>query len=341
MPNRAPSISSSPHVATVTAPEPPPRLRIVETADVDVARRAFSSLYASSTLEPGHGPFECTLDVARSGAVNVVTGWWRSATLAIVRGGLDRYVITLPAAGSGAVEQAGERHEVMPGRGAVLSPGLAPSFGCSPEFVGYTITIQRGALEDHLAKLTDRAVRGPIRFDVPLDVEDRKGATFLGVLELFRREVERPGVSPLAIAALRDALFTSLLTGVRHSASALLEPRPARLAPWCVRRAEEYIEAHAAEPITMTDVAAAIGVPARSLRAAFASSRGVSPMAVLRQRRFELARARLASASPGTTVASVAATLGFRSAGRFSVAYRARFGESPSETLARRSAPRR
>jgi transcriptional regulator GlxA family with amidase domain len=92
--------------------------------------------------------------------------------------------------------------------------------------------------------------------------------------------------------------------------------------------------AHAAEPITLTEIVAAAGVPERSLRAAFVACRGMPPMEFLRQRRFELAHRYLAEPSASTSVAGVVTALGFGHPGRFSVEYKRRFGASPSETLA-------
>ena len=57
-------------------------------------------------------------------------------------------------------------------------------------------------------------------------------------------------------------------------------------------------------------------------------------MAFLRARRLERAHTQL-SATPQRSVAEVALECGFEHLGRFSGAYRQRFGESPSETLRR------
>jgi AraC-like DNA-binding protein len=60
-------------------------------------------------------------------------------------------------------------------------------------------------------------------------------------------------------------------------------------------------------------------------------------MARLRALRLEMARSELARAARnGRTVASVANELGFGHLGRFSADYRARFSESPSDTLRHR-----
>ncbi len=188
-----------------------------------------------------------------------------------------------------------------------------------PRDQGRTLSIESGALEAHFRALIGRELHAPLLFDAALDLEAGPGTTVHGLAQLFRSEVERPGASPLLALGLRDALFTSLLTNANHTSSALLDAPPPRVAPGAVRRAEEFIAAHAAEPIALTDIVAAAGVPARSLRAAFATFRGIAPMELLRQRRFELAHRRLTEATEGTTVASVVAALGLGGAGRFSV----------------------
>ena len=68
----------------------------------------------------------------------------------------------------------------------------------------------------------------------------------------------------------------------------------------------------------------------------FRDSKGVSPMRYLCDARFEKVREALARAQPGDSVTTIAMSWGFSHLGRFSVEYRRRFGESPSDTLKRR-----
>ena len=97
----------------------------------------------------------------------------------------------------------------------------------------------------------------------------------------------------------------------------------------------------AVKAIGLADVASAAGVSARALQLAFRRFRDTTPMARLRALRLELAREELARGTrDGTTVTSVAIARGFGSPGRFAADYRARFGESPSETLRRGRAAR-
>jgi AraC-like DNA-binding protein len=267
------------------------------------------------------------------GSVSIVQGRW-GGTFRANTPVVSDYILMLHAGGAGTAEHERARFALLPGRtGALFSPGGGAVYeGEAGDHE--TIVVARGALEAHLTALTGQAPGRAILFAPQLDLERGPGATVLQLTQLFRREAERPGGSPFLLAGLRDALFTSLLIAARHSHSHLFEGSPARIAPGCVKRAEEFIAAHAGEPITLADIVAAAGAPARSLRAAFTSSRGVAPMEMLRRHRFDLARQRLIDAAPGTTVASVVAALGLGNPGRFSVEYKKRFGVSPATTLA-------
>lgn len=107
---------------------------------------------------------------------------------------------------------------------------------------------------------------------------------------------------------------------------------PSGIAPACVRRAEAFIHAHAAEPLRLADIALATDVPARTLLSAFQRFRERSPMQYLREVRLELARQRQRQPARQATVATIALDCGFLHLGRFAQAYRAQFGEPPSAT---------
>jgi len=103
-------------------------------------------------------------------------------------------------------------------------------------------------------------------------------------------------------------------------------------------RFAEFLEAHPDRPLYLTEICAAIGVAERTLRAACEEHLGMGPIRFLSLRRLHLVNRALRQADPlTTTVTRVATDHGFWELGRFSVAYRALFGESPSETLRRTS----
>src|SRR5215469_9677513 len=99
---------------------------------------------------------------------------------------------------------------------------------------------------------------------------------------------------------------------------------------------EEFLEANPDRPLYLTEICAGIGVAERTLRAACEEHLGMGPIRFLTLRRMHLARRALQRAEPSkSTVTRIVTDQGFWELGRFSVAYRALFGESPAETLRR------
>jgi AraC-like DNA-binding protein len=102
-----------------------------------------------------------------------------------------------------------------------------------------------------------------------------------------------------------------------------------------VARFEEFLEANPNTPLYLTEVCAAIGVAERTLRIACEEHIGMGPIRYLTLRRMHLVRRALLRADSSTTVTRIATDHGFWELGRFSVAYRELFGETPSVTLKR------
>ncbi|MNG18294.1 Regulatory protein PchR [compost metagenome] len=99
---------------------------------------------------------------------------------------------------------------------------------------------------------------------------------------------------------------------------------------------ERYIEEHAHEAISIVEMAEHVGVSSRSLFAGFRRFRNTSPMLYLKEVRLRRVHEELQQGSAGsTTVTAVAFRWGFSHLGHFTTDYKRRFGESPSETLAR------
>jgi len=103
-----------------------------------------------------------------------------------------------------------------------------------------------------------------------------------------------------------------------------------------MRRLEATLAANSEQPLYMADLAAKVGASYWTLRDCCLDYLGMSPKRYLWLRRMHLARRALRRAdAERTTVTEIAADYGFWEFGRFSVAYRSLFGESPSTALRR------
>ncbi|MFJ3383984.1 MULTISPECIES: helix-turn-helix domain-containing protein [unclassified Curtobacterium] len=106
----------------------------------------------------------------------------------------------------------------------------------------------------------------------------------------------------------------------------------APLAQTRLARAEAFVLEHVTDPISVADVAASVGLSVRGLQSAFQRVHGMSPSAYLRGVRLMLAHERLQSGDADSVAAVIQSVRGGH-LGRFAAAYRAAFGQLPSQTL--------
>jgi AraC-like DNA-binding protein len=103
-----------------------------------------------------------------------------------------------------------------------------------------------------------------------------------------------------------------------------------------MRRLEEALMANPEQPLYMAELSAQVGASYWTLRDCCLEYLGMSPKRYLWLRRMHMERRALRSADgERTTVTEIASDYGFWEFGRFSVAYRLLFGESPSAALRR------
>jgi AraC-like DNA-binding protein/tetratricopeptide (TPR) repeat protein len=114
-------------------------------------------------------------------------------------------------------------------------------------------------------------------------------------------------------------------------------PSKTNLLPRGVRRALDAMRANVGRDWTVVDLATAAGVSSRTLQRQFKMFLGKTPHAALRDIRFECARRELLQSLPDEKVMDLALRSGFAHCGRFSIEYRRRYGETPSQTLKRQA----
>jgi len=115
------------------------------------------------------------------------------------------------------------------------------------------------------------------------------------------------------------------------------KPSSTNLLPRGVRRALDAMRANVSRDWSVVDLAAAAGVSSRTLQRQFKMFLGKSPGAALRDIRFDCARRELLQSSTDAKVMDLALRCGFAHCGRFSIEYRRRYGETPSQTLKRQA----
>lgn len=145
--------------------------------------------------------------------------------------------------------------------------------------------------------------------------------THLGLDDVFYR---------VAVQMLRPDLFLAIQD---HGRNKKETSTPAGHRPLDCTLA--YIDSRLNDRITLTDLERESNVSSRQLQHLFQSKLGCSPMAWILERRLHLAHQRILQAGADDSVTNIAVDCGFTNLGRFSMCYRAKFGETPSETLRR------
>jgi AraC-like DNA-binding protein len=178
-----------------------------------------------------------------------------------------------------------------------------------------------------------------LRFDAMTPVSAERQAMWASTAKFVCAELVSSGstgISPLMAHELTRMAATVMLETFPNTAMTVRQDGgPDWVASAVVRRAAAFIEAHADQPVTLADIAAAAGVTGRALQSAFRRHYDTTPVGYLRQARLERAYTELRDAGPvaGVTVAAVARRWGWTSPGQFTTAYQRRFGETPGRTL--------
>jgi AraC-like DNA-binding protein len=102
-----------------------------------------------------------------------------------------------------------------------------------------------------------------------------------------------------------------------------------------VRRAEEYLDARAMEPVHISQICSQLHISRRTLHRAFHEALGIGPIAFLRNRRLCAVHTALRAPKHIGTISDIAMQYGFQNLGRFAGYYYQLFGEHPSDTRRR------
>ena len=263
----------------------------------------------------------------------------------ITETGLPDYCLTLVSRGSLACQGTSvpgsfEAHQSV---GLIYRglPGITLS--ASPDHERLAVWIPAASLQQRVVALLGGAVSDDIVFDPMVDLSAASGQRIKRMVQLLVEEVSDAhpfAGSDIACKSFTDMLLYSMLQSLPHNYSERLARAASSPAPATVRRAEDYIRAHAEEPIALHDVAEAAGCSVRSLQLGFRQFRDITPTTAITQARLEAVRRALNHGEVAGTVTDVAFQHGFSNPGRFSKLYKTAFGVSPANELHRLPAKR-
>jgi AraC-like DNA-binding protein len=237
---------------------------------------------------------------------------------------------------------------IVPGMLLAAAPAAESRFVVDAGFEDVAFLVRPQDIEDHLvARGREADFRLPRGVEL-LQADAWKMRALYGfgkrLVDVAAREPRRFDEGRKERAAAQVELFETLLAtlDVASGFTPTYSERTRQAHSLVVRAAEDHALSRIDEPVQITDLCRAAGVSERALQYAFKEVMGLSPRDYLVRVRLHRVRQALLAASQRTSTVSVEALkCGFLHFGEFSRAYKACFGELPSQTLRRqRGLPR-
>jgi len=309
-----------------------------KSRSVDEAREVVSSVFCDHRLVPDskmsrlgfelrHAPF------GKGSSLNLLT---YGADVQVVPGEMQEvFNVQLQIWGSSQLTLGNNARVIETGSAGVLSPGQFVSMDWQTGSQMLIYSVRRQMVEKALREIFGMDIGSPLCFNPEFHLSRSNGQSFLRMLTMLREDLESstdPMGCEQSAEHFEQSLIYALLFSHDHNYSTALRKGLSKAAPVHVSKAERFMRENLAETITIEQLVDVSDVSSRTLFAAFSRFRGQSPMQYLRNLRLDEAR-RILQSGQSTSVTEAALDVGLSQLGRFSVEYRKRFGESPSQTL--------
>jgi AraC-like DNA-binding protein len=309
----------------------------MRTRNLDEAIDAVSKVYCPHTVEVVGpiGDIDALLEVAHPTSQPLVSLSY-SVPVKIDALNFSRLFLMMHCArGAAATTQGRRSAEWSQGRTMPFSAGFDTRLWFDRAFLQRSVRLDIDKLEAQCARWLGHPLEEPLRFALRPFSDDLEEIWRRTLSYLWSSEERSLPLGLAAKSAFDEYLLTLLLHHHPHNYSDEMARDTSAPVPGVVRRAERFMADSADTPITVSDVAAHLGVSLRSLQAGFRQWRNATPNAYLRRMRLRLVREELLRSDKDASVTTVAMRHGFMHLGRFSAQYRAVFGEGPSATLRR------
>ena len=307
--------------------------------NVDEFMSMFSSLHAPIAARPGPcNQFEMSSEMLTSGGICVSKTISSDIDLKF-NDVFDGYGLTLPSSGNfSTYDVKNDVLEARQGFGIMVDSrtvtGASMKGGSSFE----RLTINTVDLHRQLSDLIDQPIVRRVQFSPLVSLTSSAMGIAKNIMRIMREGSTGDAFLlkyPAAMASLREALLNLMIEGMPNSYSVQINSRGTLPSPKNVKRAIDYMEAHATEPLRLAEIAFASGSSVRSLQSGFMQFKGMSPMEYLRMIRLSGVKAEIASGPSDKKISDIAYSWGFVHLSSFAAFYQKAFGETPSETRRR------
>lgn len=314
---------------------------ILDTQRLDEARQAVGAKFCSHKLETigSTGRFHVRHGIVQGNMLSL-SHLGYGATVLIEPGELSNfYLVQIPTAGTADIANGGESFLSDLNTGSILNPDRYTKMVWHAECEQLMVYLPKENLRKVAEALFGRRFAHELVFNPRLDFTNPGLARWRSHVVTLARAAENHEYfntdCHLDQKMIEERIVVDLLLHQPSNVKCFSDQPSGSILNKSTKFAREFIFQNAANPICLSDIALAGGVPIRTLQHHFEQILGTSPLACLHGERLRRVFHELNSGHCTKSVSSVAAKWGFSHFGRFSKYYSVRFGELPSQTRRR------
>ncbi|WP_052110551.1 helix-turn-helix domain-containing protein [Pseudomonas plecoglossicida] len=268
---------------------------VCESSDLEQAVLCGERMFCKNRLEKKGADFKARFFHRSAGEAGVARMSF-GGEVAINPGKLDDIVLVQSVlTGHEHVISDQLRLTCNPGHGTVFNYHQHTFFNHFPGTDKLLVRIDRTLLETMLQRQLGRSIKQDIYFQPHLPTDTLAGQNWLQTLGWAYSQLSSKSLlSSYLERQIGEVLASSLLEFHESNHSqALRESAEKKVVPAVVRMIEEFMEEHAQEPLTISQIATHAGVTARTVQLSFQRCRGLSPMQWLKEIRLQRVRVEL------------------------------------------------
>jgi AraC-like DNA-binding protein len=274
-----------------------------------------------------------SLDLGACGLTNLKYGFDVDIDAGCIE---DTYLVKWTLAGEGQL-WCGDRTAITSARSMVITePTEHTKIRMTAQCQHLTVRVSRRALLETLAAKLRRPPRKALHFNLEIPMDSDFARAWC---ELVAHICHVSATAPAALAnegvrrQYSRTLMEIMLSAAPHSHTNSIEEPGNRATAWHVGRARDYVHHHLAEGISITDIAARVGVTPRTLQNGFRKAFNLTPAEYIRRARVDALHQALMAADATAGVTKLMMSVGIVNFGRYAQYYREQIGVSPSTTL--------
>ncbi len=322
-------------------PQRPPPLsdfRRFQTFDVDAARDIVARHFCSHKLERQSSNDRFDACKHRVTGERVSLNYLRyGGDVTIEPGELTRFfLIQIPLSGAAEITNGCQAVASNPQTASILNPDRHTVMRWHSGCEQLLVQIDRQFVDDVASRITGMDLGARLRFAPEFRLRQSEAHQWMRKLWGLVHAAENGELfisdNRTSQLYLEEELIVSLLEVQENTASVLLSHETQQSGPAILKRAVDMVHDRLREDISLIELSNHAGTTPRNLQLIFKRELGLTPVQYLQQCRLNLARHLLLARNGDLPVSDVAELSGHRHLGRFSVAYKKRFGESPKAT---------